>query len=83
MSYEISGTVVCMTGAPVENATVAINNKFSLTNENGVFSIKNIPEGNYTLKVVHRRYFTLQQAVHVTSDLHGTVIYLKLIPPKS
>jgi len=80
MDYQISGTVVCMAGAPVENATVVINNSFSLTNEYGEFLIKNVPAGNYTLKVVHRKYYTLQQPVYVNSDLHGTIIYLKLLP---
>ena len=80
MNYELSGTVMCMAGLPIENATVVIDNKFSLTNERGEFSIQNIPPGQYTLKVVHRRYFTLFQDVQVTGNLPGTVVYLKRIP---
>ena len=80
MNYEMSGTVLCMAGLPIENATVVIDNKFSLTNEHGEFSIKNIPAGAYTLKVIHRKYFTLIQDVQVNSNLPGTVIYLKRIP---
>ena len=73
----MSGTVVCMQGLPVENATVVIDNKFSLTNENGEFSIANISTGNHTLKVIHRRYLTFLLDVFVGSDLPGTTIYLK------
>jgi len=69
-----------MAGLPIENATVVVDNKFSLTNERGEFSIQNIPPGQYTLKVVHRRYFTLTQDVQVTGNLPGTVVYLKRIP---
>ena len=80
MNYEMAGTVLCMAGLPIENATVVIDNKFSLTNERGEFSIKNIPPGSYTLKVVHRKYFTLLQDVQVNINLPGTIIYLKRIP---
>ena len=77
----MSGVVLCMAGLPIENATVVVDNKFSLTNENGEFIIKDIPEGVYTLKVIHRKYYTLiQDNVQVRSDLPGTVIYLKRIP---
>lgn len=69
-----------MQGLPIENATVAIDNKFSLTNEDGEFLIKNISPGLHNLKVIHRRYYTLKQDVQVTSDLPGTEIYLKRIP---
>lgn len=80
MSYEISGVVLCMSDLPIENATVAIDGKFSLSNEHGEFLIRNVTAGAHTLKVVHRRYYTLQQDVTVMSDLPESKIYLKRIP---
>jgi hypothetical protein len=79
MDYTMSGTVLCMAGIPIENATVVVDNKFSLTNENGEFSISGISEGHNVLKVIHRKYYTLIQDVQVRSNLPGTIIYLKRI----
>lgn len=69
-----------MAGIPIENATVVIDSKFSLTNENGEFLIGDVSGGHHVIKVVHRKYYTLFQDVFVNSDLPDTVIYLKRLP---
>jgi hypothetical protein len=52
-SYSVQGTVIT-NGAPVHNATVSLNKRGDLTtatDSSGHFSLKSVPEGNYSLTV--------------------------------
>jgi len=52
------GTVKDTDGKPVVGATITIVelNSRTMTNENGNFSIRSVPSGNYTINIVHIAY---------------------------
>jgi hypothetical protein len=79
MVYKISGTVACCGGYPVENATIVIDDKFALSDENGNFVISNITPGNHEIQVVHRKYQTLSTQVDVNRNIENAILYIKYI----
>ena len=63
----ISGTVKTSNGQPVEAATVLIDglNKGAFTNEQGIFSLKNVKPGTHKLRVTYLGQEVLEQTVTV------------------
>ena len=64
----ISGTVTGTSGNPIEGATVIDGKRTSTTNETGVYTIENVPEGNYTITASATGYKTLSKSVSVVAN---------------
>ena len=70
----ISGTVTNRTsGAPIEGAKVEAGAWYDNTNENGEYSISNVPEGAYTVNASAEGYVGLSQSASVTESQTETV----------
>lgn len=70
-SYTISGEIrdTNKNLIPVANVMIPDLNKGSVTNANGKFELKNIPEGSYTMKVTYLGFETIEQQVEVSGHL--------------
>jgi len=70
-SYTISGEIRDTYKNLIPDANVMIPelNKGSVTNVNGKFELKNIPEGSYTMKVIYLGFETIEQQVEVLRHL--------------
>jgi TonB-dependent siderophore receptor len=66
----IQGTVITSDDKSGESVTVVISTlkKSDITDENGVFRFKNIPEGNYDLQINVKGYEPITKNVTVTAD---------------
>lgn len=64
----VTGTIKTSDGLPVAYASVGLKNtsKVSQTNENGIFSIKNVAPGNYIIKISAVGLVSQEKAVVVT-----------------
>jgi iron complex outermembrane receptor protein len=71
----ISGVVKDTTGKPVEYILVTLKkgNKSSETDKNGVFHLKNVPEGNITVVIQALGYNTIEKHVEVKSGANTTI----------
>ena len=68
----IEGTVQdAITQKPIENASVVIAKRFTQSDENGNFSITNIPTGLYRITILHRLYKKLEENLTVSGDMTG------------
>lgn len=70
-SYNISGEIRDNKKNVVAGANVMISelNKGIITNPNGKFELKNIPEGTYTLRVVFLGFETIERQLEVFDNL--------------
>src|SRR5689334_8113575 len=66
----VSGNVTTTDNKPAANVSVALKgtNKYSVTDENGNFALKNIKEGLYTLEVSMVGLKAIEKAVEVKKD---------------
>ena len=71
----MQGIVVDTNGAPVENATITIPaaGMFALSDENGNFTIENVPPGIQTVYVVHRNFQKFYADVNLAVDMNVTL----------
>ncbi|KQC30396.1 TonB-dependent receptor [Flagellimonas eckloniae] len=69
--YNISGTIKTENGEPLAYATINLdrNNKYAVANENGIYQIKNVRSGDYTITVSSIGFATKTQAISVNGDL--------------
>ena len=69
--YTISGTIKTENGQPLAYATINLdrNNKYAVADENGVYQIKNVRNGDYTITVSSIGFSTKTQAISVNGDL--------------
>ncbi len=70
-SYSISGEVrdTNRNLIPGANVTIPELNKGAFTDVNGVFELKNVPEGSYTLKLTYLGFETVEQLVEVSENI--------------
>lgn len=70
-TFSISGEVRDVNKNLILGANVMIPelNKGTVTNSNGKFELKNIPDGSYTFKVTYLGFETVEQSVDVSGDL--------------
>lgn len=63
----IQGSIRDMKGAPVQNANISLskNNITSSSNKKGVFTIKNISKGSYTITISHIGFKTISEIIVV------------------
>ena len=71
----LSGQVVDGSHMPVENATITVpaEGLFALTNDRGMFTIPNLPNGIITIYVIHRHFQNYETDVHLDSDTGITI----------
>lgn len=69
-AFKQAGTAIllCNVHAEMEGYVVVLKNPFfSLTDENGNYTIKDVPAGSYTLKVWNKKYVGKPQQIEVKS----------------
>ncbi|MCR4319363.1 MAG: carboxypeptidase regulatory-like domain-containing protein [Candidatus Brocadiaceae bacterium] len=69
-AFKQAGTAIllCNVHAEMEGYVVVLQNPFfSLTDENGNYTIKDVPAGSYTLKVWNKKYVGKPQQIEVKS----------------
>lgn len=71
----VRGHVLTDAGEPVANATVTAGNDSATTNATGGFFVRDVPPGNYQVRVEHPRYETATRQVEVTA---GTVVVFEI-----
>lgn len=79
-NFSVNGNVTDLkSGSTIPGAIVFISyNYFTVTNSEGYYSIKNIPKGNYPVKVSRLGYKSLSAEVNVTA---GSVMKFFLLEP--
>lgn len=77
--YNISGVVKSENGEPLAYATVNLdrNNKYAVANESGVYQIKSVRSGDYTITVSSIGFATKTQVISVNGDLTLDFILLE------
>lgn len=76
----INGTVICQ-NAPVPYVAVTLNSSLgSITDENGKFSILNVPEGQYQLSVKALGFASFFQNIEVTKNADPINFDIELQP---
>ncbi|MDY0199797.1 MAG: M14 family zinc carboxypeptidase [Tenuifilaceae bacterium] len=63
--------------APIQNASVTLNEQTNTTNEDGLVYFANIPEGKYNLTTAAEGFGTFNDSILISSD---TTITITLIP---
>ncbi|PNW29730.1 TonB-dependent receptor [Formosa algae] len=77
-TFQIHGTVLnANTLQPVEGASVSCENLFSITSSSGQFTLNNVENRSYNLKVSSMGFATQVVAVQVDADLKDIVVYLE------
>ncbi|MDX1942188.1 MAG: TonB-dependent receptor [Saprospiraceae bacterium] len=66
----LKGKIITNEGAPLVGAHVQLIElkKGAFTNENGAFSIQEIPQGNYTMSISYIGYRTLEQKISISGS---------------
>jgi len=74
ISYTLSGRVTDVNANPISGVTILLGDRFSaITDRNGVYSLRAVPQGTYTITATRRGYtFTPSyRIVNVPRDLTG------------
>jgi outer membrane receptor protein involved in Fe transport len=74
-SYKISGEIKDSNQSLIPEVNVMIPelSKGTITNANGKFELKNIPKGNYTLRVAYLGFETINQRINVSENLELSI----------
>lgn len=74
-SYQISGEIKDSNQSLIPEVNVMIPelSKGTITNANGKFELKNIPKGNYTLRVAYLGFETINQRINVSENLELSI----------
>lgn len=76
--YLISGKVTDQSGQPLFGATVTINNnsKATITNENGIYRLKNIAKGKHTVKTSYMGFKSAYKEINLLENNRNKEITL-------
>ena len=69
----LTGTVKGLLGLPVANAKVSLDTMTTTTDQNGKFTIENIPPGDYTINVTHPLYEIYTETISLPEPTTYTV----------
>lgn len=76
----IVGKVITADGKPAQDVTVSVQelNKKTITDEDGIFTLYRLPEGEYEIEISFVGYETLHQRVRVTNQTVKLSFQLKI-----
>lgn len=80
LAGNVKGRVInAVTGLPVDGATIRVDDSLAgcITNNNGEFSISDIPEGNHTLRISHLGFAPLKYKISSSDFSNDIVIELE------